>query len=168
MLFLHSDMKASASAPDAASPVHSNSFNSISSCFFCSCCWSCSCRSQITFLWLPLTAHCSLSRAHLGLSLHHRDHSPSCLPNQLVPLVLDLLRSSRQYCSCCPGSWLNREGSRQKLVLQSVFLLRSLLGMISSLGCCSRNSPLTWLKLRLTEEQRRPGKKGDGAGREQF
>ena len=62
----------------------------------------------------------------------------------------------------------NREGSRQKLVLQSVFLLRSLRGIISSLGCCSRNSPLTWLKLRLTEEQRRPGKKGDGAGREQF
>ena len=62
----------------------------------------------------------------------------------------------------------NREGSRQKLVLQSVFLLRSLRGIISSLGCCSRNSFLTWLKLRLTEEQRRPGRKGDGAGREQF
>ena len=105
----------------------------------------------------------------------------------------------------------NRDGRRQKLVLQSVFLLMSLLGIISSIGCCSRNAPLTWFKgqligsgwriqdlldrdpgfvgsgsrirdcwigiedpgivgsrIRLIEEQRRPEREGNGAGRGQF
>ena len=56
--------------------------------------------------------------------------------------------------SCLALSWLqvrkNGDRRRQKLVLQSVFLLISLLGIISSFGCCSRNSPLTWFKGQLS------------------
>ena len=52
----------------------------------------------------------------------------------------------------------------QKLVLQSVFLLISLRGIISSIGCCSRNAPLTWVngsakRVRMQD----PGSFGSGS-----
>ena len=88
-------------------------------------------------------------------------------------------------------SWLQmRMMRRQKLVLQSVFLFSSLLGISSSFGCTSRKSPLTCRqrvssldpgsfgsfgsgikdpglvgsRIRLTEDQRRPEREGSGAG----
>ena len=117
-------------------------------------------------------------------------------------LLSEIIKEARQVWlaeeDCCWNS--NHTTSRrrelaiawicQKLVLQSVFLFRSLLGMISSIGCCSRNSLLTWLRtsatldcwdrglriedpgwkggsrirIRWLGEQGRPERKGTGAG----
>ena len=59
--------------------------------------------------------------------------------------------SSKYLCfSCELVASKNMNRKRQKLVLQSVFLLISLRGMISSFGCSSRKSPLTWVKGQLS------------------
>ena len=59
--------------------------------------------------------------------------------------------SSKYLCfSCELVASKNMDRKRQKLVLQSVFLLISLRGMISSFGWSSRKSPLTWVKGQLS------------------
>ena len=57
--------------------------------------------------------------------------------------------SSKYLCFSCELV-ASKNRKRQKLVLQSVFLLISLRGMISSFGCSSRKSPLTWVKGQLS------------------
>ena len=57
--------------------------------------------------------------------------------------------SSKYLCFSCELV-ASKNRKRQKLVLQSVFLLISLRGMISSFGWSSRKSPLTWFKGQLS------------------